>query len=135
MSCTNKTKFCVLWRYGQFTRTRNTLQTRMHSSRMRTARLLPVSPSMHCSWVVYLPGGCTWWECVPAGGVYLSGGVYLPGGVHTQEVYLPRVCTCQGVYLPGGYLPRYIVHSRTIGVCLLSLEGVITDTLCSKSEN
>ena len=32
--------------------------TRMHSSRMRTARLLPVSPSIHCSlgWV-YLPGG------------------------------------------------------------------------------
>ena len=29
----------------------------MHSSRMRTARLLPVSPSMHCSWGVYLPGG------------------------------------------------------------------------------
>ena len=29
----------------------------MHSSRMRTTRLLPVSPSMHCSWGVYLPGG------------------------------------------------------------------------------
>ena len=35
--------------------------TRMHSSRVRTARLLPVSPSMHCS------GGCT-----------CPGGVYLP---------------------------------------------------------
>ena len=39
-------------------------QTRMHSSRMRTARLLPVSPSMHCSW------GCTCQGCTcPGGGV------------------------------------------------------------------
>ena len=47
---------------------------------MRTARLLPVSPSMHCSWG-YL-----------AGEVYLPGGVYLPeGGV----VYLPGGgCVC-----------------------------------------
>ena len=48
---------------------------------MRTARLLPVSPSMHCSRGMYLPGG------VPVQG----GWVYLPGGV----------------YLSGGYLPRY----------------------------
>ena len=47
----------------------------MHSSRMRTARLLLICPSMHCS------GG------VPTGG-YLILGVYLP----------------EGVYLPGGYL-------------------------------
>ena len=43
----------------------------MHSSRMRTARLLPVSPRMHCS------GG------VPGPGVYLvlgGGGVPGPGG-------------------------------------------------------
>ena len=67
-----------------------TTLTRMHSSRMRTAHLLPVSPSMHCSggvpglgvylvpgcvpgprgWCV--PGGCTWSEGgVPPGGVYL----------------------------------------------------------------
>ena len=42
----------------------------MHSSGMRTARLLPVSPSMHCC------GGCTcqgvpFWVGVPARGVYL----------------------------------------------------------------
>ena len=58
----------------------------MHSSRIRTARLLPVSPSMRC-----FGGG------VPAGGV-LAQGVYLPGG------YLPGG-TCPewgGVYLPGG---------------------------------
>ena len=84
MSCTNKTKFCVLWRYGQFTRTRNTLQTRMHSSRMRTARLLPVSPSMHCPWVVYLPGG------LPGGSVYLLVGCTCLGA-----------CTCPGGTCPG----------------------------------
>ena len=74
-------------------------QTRMHSSRMRTARLLPVSPGMHCSpWGgsvpgprgVPGPGGCTWshrgctwsegctWsseECTWSWGVYL-----VPGG-------------------------------------------------------
>ena len=51
----------------------------MHSSKMRTARLLPVSPSMHCSGGRGVPGpggkggvpgpggGCTWsWGGVPA---------------------------------------------------------------------
>ena len=97
----------------------------MHSRRMSTAHLLPVSPSMHCSGGGYLPGGCT------CQGVSLVGGVYLPGG------YLPRGmgrctclegvpaqkgvpallgctclggvpawgCTCPGVYLPGGCVP------------------------------
>ena len=55
---------------------------RMHSSRMRTARLLPVSPSMHCS---QGGGGCTWSRglgCTWSGGVPGPGGVYLvPGGV------------------------------------------------------
>ena len=104
---------------------------RMHSSRMRTARLLPVTPSMHCSrgWVylprgVYLPGectcpgrctcpgavparGCTCLRGLPAWEVYLLGGVPA-GGVPAQTMYLPRGCTCPGgvpaweVYLPGG---------------------------------
>ena len=86
----------------------------MHSSRMCTARLMPVSPSMHCSQMD-----------VPAQGVYLPGGnVYLPGGwgvpgwgctglggcICWGWVYLARGCTClggvpaQGEYLPGGYL-------------------------------
>ena len=105
----------------------------MHSTRMHTAHLLPVSPSMHCSQGVYLPWGtcpggvpargvpaqegCTCqrgvtaWG-VPAQGVYLPKGVYLPGEVPARRVcpggYLPG-----GVYLPGGctctgvYLPRY----------------------------
>ena len=71
--------------------------TRMHSSRIRTARSLTM-------------GG------VPAREVYLPRGVYLPGGCTCPVwgVYLPGGCTCQGVYLPGGciclgggYLPRY----------------------------
>ena len=45
-------------------------QTSMHSSRMHTARLLPVSPSMHCgSWVSALGGGSA------------------PGGVSARGVY------------------------------------------------
>ena len=83
----------------------NSSETRMHSSRMRTARLLPVSPSMHCSQGVYLvlggrgvpgPRGCT----CPVGGTW-SGGVYL-----VQGVYLPGGYKVWGVYLPGGYLVR-----------------------------
>ena len=61
--------------------------TSMHSSRMRTACLLLVSPSMHCSQGVYLLGWCT---C--PGGVPAQGGV--PGGF-----------TCQGVYLVWGGVP------------------------------
>ena len=98
----------------------------MHSSRMRTARLLSVSPGMQCSRGVYLHGGCT---CplvahisqhamlpggVPAWGVYLPRGMSLPGGV-----YLPGGCVpARGVYLPEGYLPRGGgVHLPRGGVC------------------
>ena len=72
-------------------------KTRMHSSRMCTTCLLPISQSMHCSWYVYLvpggvpgPGGCTWYPTGVPGlkgvhgpmDVYQVLGVYLvPGGV------------------------------------------------------
>ena len=84
------------------------LETRMHSSRMRTTRLLPVSPNMHCSREgghlprgVCLPGGCA---CPGGGWVNLpkGGGCTCPGGT------CPGGCTCPEVYLPRGlYLPRY----------------------------
>ena len=35
----------------------NKYTTRLHSSRMRTVRLLPVSPSIHCAGEGLLPGG------------------------------------------------------------------------------
>ena len=55
--------------------------TRMHSSRMRTARLLPVSPSMHCSGGYLVPGGVPSQGDLPGpGGCTRSWGVYLPGG-------------------------------------------------------
>ena len=96
----------------------------MHSSRMRTARLLPVSPSMHCSRGVYLvPGGCIWsWGGTWSGGggvpgprgvCLVLGGVPGPRGYLVWGVYL---CTWSrgvhlvpgGMYLPRGvYLPRY----------------------------
>ena len=62
---------CILFIIGK------TQTTRMHSSRMRTDRLLTVS--QHA----------------------LLRGVYLPGEVPVQGVYLPGGCTCPGVYLPG----------------------------------
>ena len=88
--------------------------TRMHSSRMHTARLLTY-PSMHC-WGVYLPGG------VPAWGVYLPGGCTCPGGVPARGwcICLGDVpaggCTylggvpAWGVYLPrGGGVPAQVL--------------------------
>ena len=79
--------------------------TRMHSSRMRTARVLTVSLSMLCG------GGCTWSRGgVPGQGVYLVlGGVPGPRGVCCQGVYLvPGGCSGSwGVYLvPGGSAPK-----------------------------
>ena len=82
---------------------------RMHSSRMRTARLLPYFPACTtlCREGVYLPRGVPAW-----GRVYLSRGLYLPKegctcqGVPAQGVYLPGGVPAQGVYLPRGvYLP------------------------------
>ena len=103
----------------------------MHSSRMRTTHLLPVSPSMHCSLGVPAQGVYLSKEVyllrrgVPAQGEYLPSGSTCPGGVPAWAVYLPRGCTYPGVYVPrgctcpggvyvprgctclGGYLPRY----------------------------
>ena len=74
----------------------HTVNTRMHSSRMHTARLLPVSPSMHCSGGLPLvPGGVCLWSlggCLPLvpWGVPASGpGGCLPlvpgdGGAHSS---------------------------------------------------
>ena len=59
---------------------------------MRTARLLPVSSSMHCSW-----------GSVPAqGGVCTCPGVYLPRESTCLGVYLPRGSTCLGCTCLGG---------------------------------
>ena len=52
----------------KFSYNEHPLITRLHSSRMRTVRLLPISPSMYCT------GGCL----VP--GVAWSRGVSAPGG-------------------------------------------------------
>ena len=77
---------------------------------MRTAGLLPVSPSMLCLGV-YLPRGCTW-----SWGVYLLPGVYLvPGGcTWSQRMYLLELYLVPGDVPAGGegvparwYLSRY----------------------------
>ena len=92
----------------------------MHSSRMRTARLLTIS--QHA-----MLGGGGWG--VPARGVYLPGGVPAQG----RGVYLPRGgwCTCMGrgctcpeeggipawgggIYLPGVYLPGVGVPDQVL---------------------
>ena len=57
-------------------RMRNAPKTSMHSSRMRTARLLPVSPSLHCAGGS-APGGCLLLRVgsVPGGSASFQGGV------------------------------------------------------------
>ena len=56
----------------------------MHSSRMRTARLLPESPSMHCAGGVSAPRGCLLWGCLLQG-VSAPKGLSTPGeGVSAQ---------------------------------------------------
>ena len=82
-------------------------KTSMHSSRMRTARLLPVSPSMYCSrkWdacsqQVSAPGGvCSWGSFCSQGCLFL--GVSVSGGC-----LLPVWCL-----LPGGVCSRWGVCS------------------------
>ena len=77
----------------------------MHSSRMRTGRLLPVSPSMHCSGgggLCTCNGGVPAQWGVPARGVYLPGGVPCQWDVPAWGVYLPRGCNCQGCTCQGG---------------------------------
>ena len=68
----------------------------MHSSRMRTARLLPVFPSMHCT-----GGG------VSARGGVCSGNVCSRGNVCSQWGVCYRGCLLRGVYpsMHGGRHP------------------------------
>ena len=81
-------------------------QKRMHSSRMRTARLLPISPRMHCSGRgCTSPGSVCTYPGVPAWGRVPGRERGVPewgSGVPARGVYLPRGCTCLGIYLPGG---------------------------------
>ena len=95
----------------------------MHSSRMRTAHLLPISPSIHCSGG-YLPRGgvpaqgCTCQGVYLPGLVYLpGGGVYLPGRCTWWGVYLPEGCTCPGGVSAWGYLPWYSPVNRITDWC------------------
>ena len=81
-----------LFYYLSETRIENIRITRLHSSRMHTARLLIVSPSMHCAGVVPAPGGCL----LPGGVCSRGGGVLGPGG-SAQGGLVPAGCL-----LPGG---------------------------------
>ena len=94
--------------------------TRLHSSRMRTARALTISPSMLCTGGCPLPGGvcsggvCSWRGLSAPGGCVSSGGVCSWGMSAPGEVCSwGCVCSQGGCLLPGGipglgvYLVRY----------------------------
>ena len=83
--------------------TNSLLQTRMHSSRMCTARSLTIGGT--CPGGVPAWGGCTCWGVCICSGMYLLRGFTCPEGVPAQGVYLPggECVPAQGgcVYLPG----------------------------------
>ena len=102
---------------------------RLHSSRMRTARLLPVSTSMHCvRRGGSAPGGG---RGVPASGLggkgVLASGPEgsIPGGVCSQRGCLPLVRRVPasgpgGLLLGGGSAPRGVPASGPGDACLWS---------------
>ena len=122
----------------------NICETRLQSSRMCTARLLPISPSMHCTWGL-LPGGCLLlggvcsWGFLPVvrgGGVCsreemsAQGGCLpmVPGGVCSWGGCLSLVpggvSSHRGCLLLGGCLPLVPGVSASGGACLWSWGGV-----------
>ena len=82
----------------------NIFETRLHSSRMHTAHLLTISPSMHCTGGVPALGGCLLGG-VPVPGV--GGGCLLPGGCLLRGVclLLGGVCSWGGACSHGGGIP------------------------------
>ena len=70
----------------------------MHSSRMRTARLLPVSPRMHCAGKDLLRGG----RSAPGGGQPV-GGICSWGDLLLEGSASGGVCS--GGSAPGGCIP------------------------------
>ena len=82
----------------------------MHSSRMCTAGLLPVSPSIHCTGEVSALGRCLLWGVsAPGEGVCSWGGCLLPAGGDdcSQGV---RVSALGGVCSEGGAVSWYALR-------------------------
>ena len=82
-------------------------KTRLHWSRKRTARLLAVSPSMHCAGG-YVPGGCL----VPGEVSAPGGGCLAKGGVCSWGCLVQGQCLLQGVPASG---PRGCVSQHAMG--------------------
>ena len=91
----------------------NTSKTRLHSSRMHTARLLTVSPSMHCSggrgcllgggawsWGDLLVGGVCSRGCLLRGGGCLVLGVWYPTCTEADPSVNRATDTCKNITLP-----------------------------------
>ena len=81
----NRIFYPLLLVFCEFSNCWNISITRLHSSKMHTARLLTVSPSMHCARGVPGPGRCVCSRGVCSWGVVCSGGCLVSGGVVSQH--------------------------------------------------
>ena len=106
-----------------FSFVQNARETNMHSSRMRTARLLPVSPSMHCAGGVSALGVCLLWErgVCSHGRCLLQGDICSGGGVCSHGR-----CMLQGDICSGGWVSAQGVSALgcLLWGCVCSWEGV-----------
>ena len=96
------------------------LTTRLHSSRMHTARLLLVSPSMHCtgrgvwSWGESVPGGCLLLGGVCSwGGVCTQWGVCSQGGTEVDPPVNRMTDRCKNIPCPKLHLQAVIMTTAT----------------------
>ena len=107
-------------------------QQELHSSRMHTAHLLTVSPSMHCAGgspcqgglpcqgVCLAMGGSPCQGGLPCqGGSVLPGGSALPGGLpcHGGVCLARGVVYCQGVWYPSMHRGRPSPVNRITDAC------------------
>ena len=93
------------------------LLTRLHSSRMHIARLLTVSPSMHCVRGVFARGRGGW---CPAQGASAPGGWTIPACTEADPPVNRITDSCKNITSPQLRL-RAVINTRRISVVYLLL--------------
>ena len=98
--------------------------TSLHSSRMRTAYLLPVSPSMHCAGGVSAPGGgCL--PLVPGGYPSMQWGRAPPFCEHNSWHRLLKILTCPN-FVEGSNNNCWLVRGKLLDLLYFGIHGILT---------